>query len=157
MLKPISLLPIGVVRGNFMTPVDDVWGETRCRIELDARFSADALRGIEEFSHIEVLFHFDRIPESEIITGAHHPREREDWPEVGIFAHRGKRRPNRIGSTICRLLSVRGTAIEVAELDAIDGTPVLDIKPYIREFGPKGAVRQPAWATELMSGYWKKV
>jgi tRNA (Thr-GGU) A37 N-methylase len=89
------------------------------------------------------------------MTGARHPRNRLDWPKVGIFAQRGKNRPNRIGVTICRLLSVRGLSLEVADLDAIDGTPVLDIKPYMREFAARGEIRQPAWATELMREYWK--
>ena len=85
---------------------------------------------------------------------ARHPRGRTDWPKVGIFAQRGKNRPNRIGVTVCRLVSVEGLSIEVEGLDAIDGTPVIDIKPYMREFGPRGDVKQPEWATELMSGYW---
>ena len=73
---------------------------------------------------------------------------------AGIFAQRGKNRPNKIGITICRLISVRGLSVEVEALDAIDGTPVLDIKPYMCEFGPRGEVTQPEWATELMSAYW---
>jgi tRNA (Thr-GGU) A37 N-methylase len=74
---------------------------------------------------------------------------------VGVFAQRTKNRPNRIGATVCRLVSVQGLSAEVEDLDAVDGTPVLDIKPYLREFGPRGEVRQPQWAIELMSGYWK--
>jgi tRNA (adenine37-N6)-methyltransferase len=73
---------------------------------------------------------------------------------VGIFAQRGKDRPNHIGATICRVLSVRGTVLEVAGLDAIDLTPVLDIKPVWRGFLPRGEVREPDWATELMREYW---
>ena len=77
-----------------------------------------------------------------------------DWPKIGIFAQRGKNRPNRIGVSVCRLVKVEGLKITVEELDAIDGTPVLDVKPYIREFGPRGEVRQPGWATELMTEYY---
>lgn len=73
---------------------------------------------------------------------------------VGIFAQRGRKRPNRIGVTMCRILAVDGLRIDVAGLDAIDGTPVLDIKPVLREFLPRGDHRQPAWASELMRGYW---
>ena len=72
---------------------------------------------------------------------------------IGIFAQRGKGRPNRIGISTCRLLGVDGTRVRVSGLDAIDGTPVLDIKPYMREFGPRGEVRQPHWADEIMGGY----
>ena len=101
-----------------------------------------------------MVFHFDRVPEAQINTGARHPRERTDWPLVGIFAQRGKARPNRIGVCICRLLSVSGTALKVRGLDAIDGTPVLDIKPVMKGFLPRGEISEPGWAHELMRGYW---
>jgi len=74
---------------------------------------------------------FDQVPESKIETGARHPRNREDWPLVGIFAQRGRMRPNRIGASICELIAVNATSIVVRGLDAVDGTPVLDIKPYV--------------------------
>jgi tRNA-Thr(GGU) m(6)t(6)A37 methyltransferase TsaA len=152
----IVLTPIGIVHSPIREPVDDIWGGVRCRIELDSsRFSPECLAGLDEFSHVEVVFFFDRVPESEIHLGARHPRGRTDWPKAGIFAQRGKARPNRLGVTVCRLVAVDGLSVEVEGLDAIDGTPVLDIKPYMREFGARGTVRQPAWASELMSGYWK--
>jgi tRNA-Thr(GGU) m(6)t(6)A37 methyltransferase TsaA len=152
----IVLTPIGIVHSPIREPVDDIWGGVRCRIELDSsRFSPECLTGLDEFSHVEVVFFFDRVPESQIQSGARHPRGRADWPKSGIFAQRGKARPNRLGVTVCRLVAVDGLSIEVESLDAIDGTPVLDIKPYMREFGARGTVRQPAWASELMSGYWK--
>ena len=77
-----------------------------------------------------------------------------DWPKVGILAQRAKNRPNRIGITTCELLAVDGPTLTVAGLDAIDGTPVLDVKPYLAEFGPRGELRQPAWSRELMKDYW---
>ncbi|APR80815.1 Hypothetical protein A7982_06162 [Minicystis rosea] len=123
-------------------------------IELDARFGAESLAGLDAFSHLEIVFVFDRVRESAIETGARHPRERTDWPLVGIFAQRGKARPNRLGVSRCRLLHVEGTRLHVEGLDAIDGTPVLDIKPYLREFAPLGEVTQPAWASELMADYY---
>jgi tRNA (Thr-GGU) A37 N-methylase len=73
---------------------------------------------------------------------------------VGIFAQRAKGRPNRIGSTIVAIAGRRGRDLEVVGLDAVDGTPVVDIKPVMREFLPRTAVRQPRWATELMKHYW---
>ena len=76
-------------------------------------------------------------------------------PLVGVFAQRGKDRPNRVGVTICRLLSVEDLSLEVLGLDAIDGTPVLDIKPCMRQFAARGEVRQPKWVDDLMSGYWE--
>ena len=83
-----------------------------------------------------------------------HPRNNPEWPEVGIFAQRAKNRPNRIGCTICRVIRRDGRRLWVAELDAIDGTPVLDLKPVMAEFLPREEVRQPKWAGELMSQYW---
>lgn len=155
MYTPLTLTPIGTVRSPIGEPVDDVWGGVNCRIELDpARFTPDCLAGLDEFSHVEVVFVFDRVKDFEIHIGARHPRGRTDWPKVGIFAQRAKNRPNRIGITICRLVSVTGLAIVAEGLDAIDGTPVLDIKPYMREFAVRDPIRQPAWATELMSSYW---
>jgi tRNA (Thr-GGU) A37 N-methylase len=80
--------------------------------------------------------------------------QQPDWPEVGIYAHRAKRRPNRLGVSVCELLGIEGTTLNVRGLDAIDGTPVLDLKPYMVEFAPGTEVRQPAWSHELMRGYW---
>jgi len=151
----ITLEPIGFVRGGRDAPIDDNWGTSRARLELDAaRFSSEALAGLSEFSHAEVIFVLDRVPESAIVTGARHPRNRQDWPLVGIFAQRGRNRPNRLGATICKIIGVNGLAVEVEGLDAIDGTPILDIKPVIQGFLPRGEVREPAWATALMQTYW---
>jgi len=110
--------------------------------------------GLQEFSHIEIVFVFDQVEPADIERGARHPRGNLSWPAVGIFAQRAKMRPNRIGVTVCRLLEVDGLVLRVAGLDAIDGTPVLDIKPYMSEFGARGEVRQPPWSHELMAGYW---
>jgi tRNA (adenine37-N6)-methyltransferase len=111
-------------------------------------------QGVEDFSHVEVLFLFHEVDKLRIVTGARHPRNNTEWPAVGIFAQRGKNRPNRIGSTICRVVRVDDTRLFLAELDAIDGTPVLDIKPVMVEFVPRLQVRQPAWSHELMRSYW---
>lgn len=86
--------------------------------------------------------------------GARHPRGREDWPLIGIFAQRGRNRPNRLGVTVCKVLAIEGTRLHVEGLDAIDGTPVIDIKPVMRELLPRGEVRQPDWVAELMAAYW---
>ncbi len=79
-----------------------------------------------------------------IETGARHPRGNRDWPLVGIFAQRGKNRPNRLGVSRCRVVTVEGLDVHVEGLDAVDGTPVPDLKPYMEEFGPRGEVHQPA-------------
>jgi len=146
--------PIGRVESAVGSPIDDVWGGTSSRIVLDAtRFTAESLMGLAEFSHVEVLFAFHLADEAKTTVTARHPRGNTAWPKAGIFAQRGKDRPNHIGSTICRIVGVEGLVVEVAELDAIDGTPVLDLKPYMVEFAPRGEVRQPEWSRELMRGY----
>lgn len=151
----VHLQPIGRVHGGRDRPIDDDWGASRARIELDAaRFEPDALAGLADFSHAEVIFLFDRVADDQIVAGARHPRGRADWPKVGIFAQRGKNRPNRLSVCVCRVVGVDGLAVEVEGLDAIDGTPVLDIKPVLKGFLPRGEVREPAWATEIMKDYW---
>jgi tRNA-Thr(GGU) m(6)t(6)A37 methyltransferase TsaA len=146
---------IGQVRCERAEAIDDDWGEIESTIELDAgRFEADVLAGLEDFSHVEIVFCFDRVDESKLNLGSRHPRGNQKWPRVGIFAQRAKARPNRIGMTACELLGVDGLVLSVRGLDAIDGTPVLDIKPYMTEFAPRRETRQPDWSRELMSGYW---
>ncbi|MDZ4777310.1 MAG: SAM-dependent methyltransferase [Alphaproteobacteria bacterium] len=151
----IAMEPIGHVRGGRTATIDDDWGNSRARIELDAaRFTADSLAGLEAFTHAEIIFVFDKVTDDEIVTGARHPRGNKDWPKVGIFAQRGKNRPNRIGLCTCRVIAVDGLVLEVEGLDAIDGTPVLDIKPVMKGFQPRGTIGEPAWATEIMKDYW---
>lgn len=146
---------VGHVRGGRAEAIDDDWGPSRARIELDpARFGPEALFGLTDFSHAEIIFVFDRITDAEIVRGARRPRGREDWPLVGIFAQRGRNRPNRLGVSVCRIVSVDGLVLEVEGLDAIDGTPVVDIKPVLKGFIPRGEVREPAWAAEIMETYW---
>ncbi|NWH08386.1 MAG: SAM-dependent methyltransferase [Alphaproteobacteria bacterium] len=146
---------IGTVRSSRDAAIDDAWNAVQSRIEIDpAQFTPGAVESLDGFSHIEVLFVFDRVPETEIERGSRHPRGRTDWPRVGIFAQRGKGRPNRIGLCTCQLLRVEGLTLHVKGLDAIDGTPVLDIKPYMKGFGPRGTVREPEWAAQIMAFYW---
>lgn len=151
----ISLEPIGHVRSPRRELRDDDWGSVTATIELVVGFGPEALAGLEDYSHAEVLFHFDRVAESTIEQGARHPRGNPRWPRVGIFAQRAKDRPNRLGSTIVEILRRDGRALTVAGLDAVDGTPVLDIKPVMVEFLPRTTVRQPSWSHELMREYWK--
>ena len=151
----IVLRPIGYVRGGRAEPIDDAWDSVEATIELDpAQFPPEAAAGLGEFSHVEVIFHFDKAALEKIVTGARHPRGNTAWPKVGIFAQCGKDRPNRIGVTVCSLLGVDGLTLCVRGLDAIDGTPVLDIKPVMRGFLPRGEVHEPKWAEELMRRYW---
>jgi tRNA-Thr(GGU) m(6)t(6)A37 methyltransferase TsaA len=151
----IVLTPIGVVHSGEVALKEDDWGEVVSEIRLNANaFSPEALDGLPDFSHIEVLFHFHNLEESSVVKGKRHPRGNAEWPLVGIFAQRGKNRPNRIGATICRLLSVEGLSLKVQGLDAFNGSPVFDIKPVMLEFVPeRAAIRQPKWSHELMARY----
>lgn len=140
--------------GGRTEPIDDDWGDVEADIVLGDRLTPNATAGLEAFSHVEVVFVFDRVDPGSIHVGARRPRGNRDWPEVGILAQRGKARPNRIGVSVCELVAVDGLRLRVRGLDAVDGSPVLDVKPYMAEFGPRGDVRQPAWSSELMRGYW---
>ena len=150
----ITLTAIGTVRSTRADLADDDWDRVHARIELSADVDAAALDGIETFSHAEILFHFDRVDEARVERRSRHPRGNTAWPKVGIFAQRGSGRPNRLGATIVRIVKREGRVLEVAGLDAADGTPVVDIKPVIRQFLPREPVRQPAWVDELMAEYW---
>jgi len=150
----ITLEPIGHVSNARTAVTDDDWGDVVSAITLAPNLGASALAGLDSFSHAEILFHFDRVPDDRIETEARHPRNNPAWPLVGIFAQRGKNRPNRLGLTIVDIIGVAGRILTVRGLDAIDGTPILDIKPVMREFQPRGEIRQPAWVAELMAGYW---
>ena len=149
----ITLTPIGFVKNTRTEIEDDNWEEVISKIVLSDEFDAESLRGITEFSHAEIVFYFDRVKEEKIVTGSRYPRGQQVWGKVGIFAQRGKNRPNQIGLTIVKILHAEGKILFVQGLDAINGTPILDIKPLMREFLPRGEIFQPAWAGELMKNY----
>jgi tRNA (adenine37-N6)-methyltransferase len=153
----VTVTPIGHVRGGRREVVDDDWARVRAAIELDPdAVGPRATDGLETFSHLEVVFVFDRVDPTSVTTDARRPRGNPVWPEVGILAQRGKARPNRLGVSRCRLLDLHGLTLEVEGLDAVDGTPVLDVKPWMTGFAPQGEVVEPRWATELMVDYWHR-
>ena len=148
--------PVAYVSSTRRQPVDDNWDAEQSSIVLVTGYSPEALAGLASFSHVEVVYVFHQVEPEDIVSGARHPRGIRDWPLTGIFAQRGRNRPNRLGVTICRLVQVEGLTIQVSGLDAIDGTPVLDVKPVMREFLPRGEVVQPHWSKELMREYWMR-
>lgn len=151
----ITLLPIGVVHNKIQGKREDNWGGVESEIHLDGeRFTDGALAGLDQFSHVEVIFQFHFIADQDPVHGMRQPRSNPDFPQVGIFAQRGKDRPNHLGATICKVVSREGSTLKVRGLDAFDGSPVLDIKPVMREFTPeRNQIKQPDWATKLMSSY----
>jgi tRNA-Thr(GGU) m(6)t(6)A37 methyltransferase TsaA len=150
----IPISPIAYVRNSRREVEDDYWGSVVSEIVMEPAFGEESIVGIESFSHAEVIFVFHGVPDDKVVVGARHPRNNPGWPKVGIFAQRGKNRPNRLGLATVRIVAREGAVLRVRDLDAIDGTPVVDIKPVLREFFPKGEVTEPAWASELMKDYW---
>jgi tRNA-Thr(GGU) m(6)t(6)A37 methyltransferase TsaA len=155
MTDAFTVRPIAYIRCPRIEPIDDFWGKIVSDIELAAELPEDSLDGLDEFSHLEIIYLFHKVAAEKLVTSARHPRSNPAWPKVGIFAQRAKGRPNRLGSTIVKLVARSGRRFQVLGLDAIDGTPVVDIKPVMAEFLPHDPVRQPAWSRELMRDYWR--
>ena len=95
---------------------DDFWGDVISEIKLNDEFPAEALDGIEDFSHVEIIYVFDKAINSKIVTGSEHPRENIAWPKVGIFAQRKKNRPNFLGATICEVVRREGKILFVKNM-----------------------------------------
>lgn len=151
---PIEAKVIARVVGGRTEPTDDYWGGTQSIIRLSPEYPVETLQGIEEFSHLTVVFRFHLVAESEEHLGVRSPRNNPDWPATGTFVHRNMRRPNRLGVAYPRLLKIDGHDLHVTDLDAVDGTPIIDIAPYFEEMGPRGPRRQPSWPTEMLKDYW---
>lgn len=153
-MTQIEIEPVGYIVGGRAEPTDDYWGATESIIRIDsARFEPESTRGLDEFSHLEVVFHF-HLAADHGFKGARRPRNNPAWPEVGIFGQRNKNRPNSIGVSRCKLLKVDGLDLHVQDLDAIDGTPVIDIKPWVSGMGPEGKIKEPQWVSELLENYY---
>jgi tRNA-Thr(GGU) m(6)t(6)A37 methyltransferase TsaA len=153
-MNQITLTPIGYVRSRRKNLGDDNWGSVSSEIRLVESFPEESLEGIETFSHAEVIFYFDQVADEREFPLSRRPRGNKDWPEVGIFAQRNKDRPNHIGLTVVSIVKRQGGSVFVKGLDAVDGTPVLDIKPVFVEFLPRETIHQPEWSHELMKNYW---
>ncbi len=149
----IQLTPIALVRNVRKEPSDDYWAEIVSEIELAGHVPTEAFDGLEDFSHLEIIFYFNQVGSVDFVF-ADHPRGNRAYPRVGIFSQRKKDRPNHIGLSCVQLLERKGRIIRVKYLDAIDGTPILDIKPVFRGFLPKGEIREPNWVVDLMKNYW---
>ena len=143
--NPISIAPIGVVRNGEHDPARQDWSRVRSRIELNADL-APALDGLDGFSHVIVVGWLDRIPDELRQRRRAHPAGDERLPLLGALALRGGARPNPLSVTVCRLRSVSGARVEVVGLDLVDGTPVLDLKPYIAAYDSQPGATLPDWA-----------
>jgi tRNA-Thr(GGU) m(6)t(6)A37 methyltransferase TsaA len=153
-MPDIHLRPVAWVHNNRRAIEDDFWGGLVSEIRLEAYFPEESLDGIEAFSHVEIVFHFHLAREEKVVSGTRRPRGDPQRPLAGIFAQRNKDRPNHLGLTPVRVLRREGRSLFVEDLDAVDGTPVLDIKPVMQEYLPRGPLRQPDWSHEMLKNYW---
>jgi tRNA (Thr-GGU) A37 N-methylase len=144
---------VAYVRNERRELVDDNWDDFVSTIELAQDVPSAALRGLEEFSHVEVVF-FAGLAQN-VPPGPWHrrPRGNEEWPDVGIFAQRNKDRPNRLMLSVVALERVDKRSLMVRGLDAINETQVLDIKPVYSWSGPRGEFRVATWSDELGKDY----
>lgn len=149
----INIKPIAFVSNSRKVPEDDDWGNITSEITLADNMPDESFTNIELFSHLEIIYYFNQLlPEK--ISFSRRPRGNPDYPLMGIFAQRNKDRPNSIGLCTVQLIEHNKRTLLVRYLDAIDGTPVFDIKPVFKEFQPKEHFKQPEWVAELMKKYW---
>ncbi len=148
-----SVRAIAVVRSTRHDVVDDQWDGETSTIELVDSVPNEALRGLDGFSHVEVVAIADQGTDVPPAPWARRPRGNPQWPELGIFAQRNKDRPNRILISVVRIVTIEDRTVLVAGLDLIDGTPVIDLKPWFNWSGPRGAVIAPQWSDELGAQY----
>jgi len=152
-MQTIRLTPIGYVRNKVASPVDSGWGAVESRIVLEPKW-VGALDGLEGFSHAQILTYLHQIAAEDLVVPAQRrPRGRSDMPLLGVFAQRARVRPNPIGLTACAIVRVGSGELIVRGLDAINGTPVLDIKPYVPLFDRVESPVVPAWASRLFEDY----
>jgi len=152
-MESVELQVIATVANNREHLEDDNWGAVVSAITLNEELPADLFIGLDAFSHVEIMFIFHHRDPDKKNADTRHPRNNPDWPKIGLLAQRSSHHPNPIGFTSAKIVSVKGRVLTVQGLDAVNGTPVLDIKPVFREFTSADIV-QPQWVSELMKNYW---
>ena len=148
-----SVRPIAYIRNERSEALDDNWDDVVSTVELATDVPSEALNGLDEFSHVEIVFFADWAEDVPPAPWHRHPRGNENWPDVGVFAQRNKDRPNRILLTTVEIEEIGPRFVRVRGLDGIDGTPVLDIKPVFHWSVPRSEVRAPQWSEELGENY----
>jgi len=148
-----SVRAIAYIRNERSEVLDDNWDDILSTVELAQDVPSESLRGLADFSHVEIIFFADWA--EDVPPGPWHrrPRANPDWPDVGVFAQRNKDRPNRLLLTTVAIDSITDRSFTVRGLDGIDGTPVLDIKPVFRWSVPRGELRVAAWSEALGENY----
>ncbi|MEU7205483.1 TrmO family methyltransferase [Streptomyces sp. NPDC045470] len=150
----ITVPVIGTVVGGHTGRLDDYKGGVESIIRLNEEYPVETLQGIEEFSHLQVTWHFSQGSPADVALHARSPRDNPAWPVTGTFVHHNHRRPARLGTSFPRLMRVDGRDLHVSDLDADDGTPVIDVVAVFQEMLPRGPVNQPSWPTEMLTAYW---
>ena len=148
----MQIEPVGVVRSPVKEALDEHWGDVIAEIHVRPEL-APGLKGIEQWSHVMVVYsmHEARFDPGRDLV--YQPRGREDMPELGVFAQRERVRPNGIGVSAAEIVRVTEGVLTVRRLDAIDGTPVLDIKPWAEVYDNVSGALTPIWFLRLMQGY----
>jgi tRNA (Thr-GGU) A37 N-methylase len=149
----LNVRAIAFIRNDRREALDDNWDDVVSTVELAEDVPDESLHGLEEFSHVEIVFFADWAEDVPPGPWHRHPRGNDDWPDVGVFAQRNKDRPNRILLSTVAIDSIADRSFQVRGLDGIDGTPVLDIKPVFRWSVPRGELRAAPWSDELGAQY----
>ncbi len=143
--QQISIKPIGFVKNNVKKPRFGNFADEISEVIVDKKFS-EALDGIDGYSHVIIVYWMDKAVGYSI---KHQPQGNPDVPIVGIFACRCPQRPNPIAITTVKLLERKGNKITVKGLDVLNGTPVVDIKPYWPQYDKVENEKIPAWVNKL--------
>ncbi len=144
----INLAPIGQVINGVEYPSDIKWESVTSEVVIAPQL-LEALDGIDGFSHVVIIFYLDKVDEDRRSLLKVHPENKEELPLVGVFATRSPVRPNPIGITVVKLLERQENVLKVLGLDAYDGTPVLDVKPYLRRGDRIEEAAMPDWLLRL--------
>ncbi|MFD5767039.1 TrmO family methyltransferase [Streptomyces sp. NPDC127049] len=151
----IAVPVIADVIGGHTGRLDDFKGGVESVIRLRPEFPVETLRGIEGFSHLQVTWYFNLGSPDDVALHARSPRDNPAWPATGTFVHHNHRRPARLATSFPRLLKVEGRDLHVTDLDADEGTEVVDLVAVFQEMLPRGPVTQPAWPGEMLTDYWR--
>lgn len=142
----IKIKPLGKAKNNVLKPTLPGWKNIVTEIIIDKKY-AKGLDGLKDYSHVIIVYWMDKETECHL---KHHPQGRKDVPYIGIFACRCPQRPNRIAISTVKLLSIKGNKIKVKGLDILNGTPIIDIKPYTPQFDRVEKAQVPAWVRRLV-------
>lgn len=151
-MKEIIITPVGVVSNEVNDRMDENWSKIKSRIILRPEFYG-ALEGLSDFSHVIILTYLHQANYEQEKHLQRRPRNLKEMPLIGIFSQRAKNRPNPIGITTVKILDVTKEYLEVSGLDAINKTPVIDIKPYYPQYDKQDDSKMPEWVDRLMKNY----